>query len=1081
MYLNHASIFERCKDVDVACFIETFLEDDTSGHLRIPNDSHALFIPGKRGPHSRRASGGFALLIKNRVARPVNCSFVERANGVCVADLRLENQAEISLVIAYRAEKAGTPLHNPTFFADLDAAIASRDDRETLVLGDFNTKLGDRQGPLGLLDFAEDLLPAVAESTDVDQHAEELFEVFSSAQLYAFHDVQNGVVYDTFECRDGSGGGSLIDFILSNSLMYPRVLSVVSNFHLESNHAMLRVHLEYDTDFTSTSSVGRPPGRVRMFNLERLLDLEHTEAIKALAGRPHDFTVRSAFEAILDFVDQFTEVVTVQTRPQTPYVSSETINARRQARRIERRLKVERDTEIRRALRAEWILACDRWRSCRDYDIKVTVEDAKKKFYDAVSSKDLYRAWKIARRNLAGKGGGIRDSVTAFIDQDGWESHFSSLFAGTGTQLRAPVAGLTSRILDDPFTAEEVATILESKKNHRAVGPDGFNLDHIRILRYDETTARALANFLNICVQQAEVPDEWGRAFLFILYKGSGPKDNANSFRGITLKSQLLKLLESLLCNRLRQWAETNRLLPAEQIAYRPGHNGTDHLFSLCLIRDRARASGQSLFTSFVDLRKAFPSVDRQRLLHHLSSLGVSDYFLRILTRLYTGDSFQILLDGQASSRSFQVHTGVHEGSPLSPLLFILFIAGLVRHLRENGGDRLGFRLRGATVCCLLYADDVLLLATTRGGLQRLLDLTCIFFENLGMTINPLKSDVVIFAPLRSPNPTTFNIAGLNKAIVDESKYLGVIFHKGGNWKCQLETVLTRCKMARGRCNIICSSLGIDKPKAMCQIFDMFVSAIYRYSLGSWGVTASGLHRIDNLFCDFIRRQYRLPASTCRRGILMQFGRRCAACDARYLASVQIARGLTCPDSVWNNVLDTVLHNPSLSWIKTVREHLRTIGLESELLNTPGLFLSNRRERGAVFTSWCHNHHLCFANGSSADYFRIDRPFGLYPVIFDNSARRVRWLLALLLSCWRWAFNLRDVPEYCSECDCMINSWHLMFRCKRTEVARITFQNNTGKQFNLENMADESLSDEILRTADSIYRTVVSLDPRAAH
>jgi hypothetical protein len=140
----------------------------------------------------------------------------------------------------------------------------------------------------------------------------------------------------------------------------------------------------------------------------------------------------------------------------------------------------------------------------------------------------LYRAWKIARRNLAGKGGGIRDKVTSFISQNDWEDHFSGLFAGASVTLDAPRSGIQSRILDEPFSGDEICSILERKKNHRALGPDGFSLDHIRILRYDEITCRALANFLNLCVTEADIPDEWGRAFLFILYKGTGPKDNAS-------------------------------------------------------------------------------------------------------------------------------------------------------------------------------------------------------------------------------------------------------------------------------------------------------------------------------------------------------------------------------------------------------------------------------------------------------------------------------------------------------------------------------------------------------------------------
>jgi hypothetical protein len=448
-------------------------------------------------------------------------------------------------------------------------------------------------------------------------------------------------------------------------------------------------------------------------------------------------------------------------------------------------MKKERDADMRRHLRAEWLRAVDCWRAFCKRDEERSVDDAWRAFFEAVNNKSFYPSWRIARRNLAGKGGGIWDRVTAFIGQDDWESHFANLFSNPGPVLMAPSGGQACRLLDDPFTGDEVASILNGKKTHRALGPDGFCLDHIRILRFDEVTCAALANFFNICVAAADVPHEWEHAFLFILYKGTGPKDNANSFRGIPLKSQLLKLLESLLCARLRKWAENRQLLPNEQIAYRPGQNGSDHLFSLTTIREKAKADGHQLHAAFVDLKKAFPSVNRQRLLNELNVMGVSDKFLRILTRLYSGDTFSVLLDGKPGSRKFNVDSGVHEGSPVSPLLFILFIAGLVEKLKANRTDRCGIRLSdGSWLCCMLYADDVLLLSITREGLQSLIDNTCQFFSLLGLTVNPGKSDIVIFDGGRSANPRQFSVAAMSKTAVNEAKYLGIIFHRGGNWKC---------------------------------------------------------------------------------------------------------------------------------------------------------------------------------------------------------------------------------------------------------------------------------------------------------
>ncbi len=622
------------------------------------------------------------LLIKNSVAKPADCDFVEKFPGICVASLKLATGVRIRMIAVYRAAKEGTPLYNPNFYVTLMEVLSLYGDENLIVLGDFNTKMGDMHGPLGILDFAGDILPHSAESSEVDPHAKDLFEVLTSAQLYAMFDDDNGTVLDTFICRDGSGGGSLIDFVYVNDLLFPFAIGSKACFPNESNHALITIRFELDVPRAPDNHDLPSRNTVRLFDIAKLNDLEHTEGINSLADSTEGFDVRSALNVILEYVDQYTQVIrTTASRREKKYESAATTAAKRDALLVEPRMRLEKDAELRRAYRAQWLVACAHWRAFRDQDTQLAIEESRRNFFEAVSDKNLYRAWKIARRNLSGKGGGIRDSVTSFIDHNDWEEHFSGLFAGASSVLNAPVTGARSHILDSPFIGDEVSMILDRKKNHRVLGPDGFSLDHMRILRYDEITCRALANFMNLCVTEATIPDEWGRAFLFILYKGSGPKDNANNFRGITLKSQLLKLLESLLCERLRIWAESKQLLPREQLAYRPGHNGVDHLYSLSLLRDHAKANGHRLHAAFIDLRKAFPSINRQRLLDKLASLGVSDSFLRMLTCLYTGDSFSILLDGVSSAQTFQVNAGVHEGSPLSPLLFILFIAQLAEFL----------------------------------------------------------------------------------------------------------------------------------------------------------------------------------------------------------------------------------------------------------------------------------------------------------------------------------------------------------------------------------------------------------------
>ncbi len=118
--------------------------------------------------------------------------------------------------------------------------------------------------------------------------------------------------------------------------------------------------------------------------------------------------------------------------------------------------------------------------------------------------------------------------------------------------------------------------------------------------------------------------------------------------------------------------------------------------------------------------------------------------------------------------------------------------------------------------------------------------------------------------------------------------------------------------------------------------------------------------------------------------ILMQFGRRCAQCDAYFLASVQVARGLTTPDSVWGRVLSNTVNDSRIRWIQNVTSRLRLMGLFDEVVSSPATFLEKRKEYGITFSQWCHHRHLALEAGNSADNFQVGPPYSF----FSSALRR---------------------------------------------------------------------------------------------
>src|SRR6185437_16066167 len=118
----------------------------------------------------------------------------------------------------------------------------------------------------------------------------------------------------------------------------------------------------------------------------------------------------------------------------------------------------------------------------------------------------------------------------------------------------------------------------------------------------------------------------------------------------------------------------------------------------------------------------------------------------RVLQAIYERVESCVRVNGQASDW-FSIDTGVRQGCVLSPLLYALFINGLVHELNALG---LGLEIGGTLVCALLYADDIVLLAKDRYRLQTMLDTVANYAKKWRFELNPKKSEVVVFG-LRFP------------------------------------------------------------------------------------------------------------------------------------------------------------------------------------------------------------------------------------------------------------------------------------------------------------------------------------------
>jgi hypothetical protein len=198
---------------------------------------------------------------------------------------------------------------------------------------------------------------------------------------------------------------------------------------------------------------------------------------------------------------------------------------------------------------------------------------------------------------------------------------------------------------------------------------------------------------------------------------------------------------------RLALWAEKRGLRARGQVGFRHDHRVADHVFTLRALIDRAHA-GKHAFAAFVDFFKAFDTIPRDLLWRRIEEIGIPGELLAVLRAMYQDVRCHVHTP-EGLTDAFESTWGVKQGCPLSPLLFSLYVDPLEEQLLmedetcEIDGD---FRsLSGILVPCLLFADDLVLLSSTRARLQVMLGTLERFTRRTGLTANLEKTKVVAF------------------------------------------------------------------------------------------------------------------------------------------------------------------------------------------------------------------------------------------------------------------------------------------------------------------------------------------------
>lgn len=282
---------------------------------------------------------------------------------------------------------------------------------------------------------------------------------------------------------------------------------------------------------------------------------------------------------------------------------------------------------------------------------------------------------------------------------------------------------------------KEMKEAITKLKRERAIGLD--NIPNEFIIEGGEKLWESLRHIFNLICEKQEVPESWGEERIKLLYKGKS-RLCLDNYRSIAITSNIGKVFTRILGKRLASEVEEKKWLGEDQNGFRKGRGGMDNILTLTTVMELARKQGKKLFLGFIDLRKAYDRVDRNKLWESLEDIGIGEKSITVMKQLYSNHRRKANTVG-GWTKWIDCQVGVKQGCVLSPMLFAIFIRDMLEKAKQVGG----WKIDQDNLAGLLFADDVVLIATSEKELKDQLQEIQTFVREKRLEINLEKSQIM--------------------------------------------------------------------------------------------------------------------------------------------------------------------------------------------------------------------------------------------------------------------------------------------------------------------------------------------------